>query len=254
MPGPRRWLRPTGCTRRCPAVSRPKPAAGSRRVDSSRPKLVLLRPTEDAAAADVDGGDGSHYERVGVLDRPEPACLPEVSVALPVVCAASRRDGAAPRCCAAWVVWRSRPRSSACSPGMHLAWVFTGLTGAGRARPRRSDGLRQGARGRTGTVAVPGASRRHAAQLPVEPGDRPATPAPGTTTTFEVPRAGAAEAARRPPAERPDGRPLRRGSRSPTILGSAGGVAQLAERYVRIVEVGGSSPLTSTTRRSSSTD
>ena len=45
-------------------------------VDSSRPKLVLLRPTEDAAAADVDGDDGSHYERVGVLDRPEAGVPP----------------------------------------------------------------------------------------------------------------------------------------------------------------------------------
>ena len=37
-------------------------------ADSSRPKLVLLRPTADAEAADVDDGEGGHYERVGVLD------------------------------------------------------------------------------------------------------------------------------------------------------------------------------------------
>ncbi len=49
-----------------------------RSPDSSRPKLVLLRPTDDAAAADVDDDEGCHYERVGVLDRPEPVCLPEV--------------------------------------------------------------------------------------------------------------------------------------------------------------------------------
>src|SRR5580692_10713211 len=51
-------------------------------VDSSRPKLVLLRPTQDAAAADVDDGEGCHYERVGVLDRPEPVCLPEAGADL----------------------------------------------------------------------------------------------------------------------------------------------------------------------------
>ena len=55
-------------------------SAADQSVDSSRPKLVLLRPTDDAAAADVDDGEGCHYERVGVLDRPEPVCLPEVGV------------------------------------------------------------------------------------------------------------------------------------------------------------------------------
>ena len=76
-------------------------ATAELRVDSSRPKLVLLRPTEDAAAADVDGGDGSHYERVGVLDRPEPAACPEVSGGACRRSAVNRRDGAAPCCCAA---------------------------------------------------------------------------------------------------------------------------------------------------------
>ncbi len=36
------------------------------------------------------------------------------------------------------------------------------------------------------------------------------------------------------------------GLRRPTILGAAGGVAQLAERYVRNVEAVGSNPITST--------
>ena len=36
------------------------------------------------------------------------------------------------------------------------------------------------------------------------------------------------------------------GLRRPTILGGAGGVAQLAERYVRNVEAVGSNPITST--------
>jgi hypothetical protein len=97
-------------------------------VDSSRPKLVLLRPTDDAAAADVDDGDGAHYERIGVLDRPEPACVPEVSADL----SAFRREQARRRCtmllrclCAVAIstgligMW----------PGMHLAWIFTVLSG-----------------------------------------------------------------------------------------------------------------------------
>ena len=54
---------------------------------TSRPKLVLLRPTDDAAAADVDDGDGCHYERVGVLDGPSrlpagrraPTCAPSAA-------------------------------------------------------------------------------------------------------------------------------------------------------------------------------
>ena len=68
---------------------RPAPA-----IDSSRPKLVLLRPTDDAAAADVDDSDGCHYERIGVLDRPEPVCLPEVGADL----RAFRREQARRRC------------------------------------------------------------------------------------------------------------------------------------------------------------
>ncbi len=97
-------------------------------ADSSRPKLVLLRPTDDATAADVDDGEGCHYERVGVLDRPEPDCPLEDGADLP----AFRREQARRRCtmllrclCGVAVstgiigMW----------PGMHLAWVFTGLAG-----------------------------------------------------------------------------------------------------------------------------
>jgi hypothetical protein len=106
----------------------PATEAGSVAVDSSRPKLVLLRPTDDAATADVEDHDGLRYERVGVLDRPEPVCVPEVGADL----RALRRDEARHRftmllrCLVGVAVstgiiglW----------PGMHLAWVFTGLTG-----------------------------------------------------------------------------------------------------------------------------
>jgi len=104
------------------------PETAALTVDSSRPKLVLLRPTADAAAADIDDGEGGHYERIGVLDRPEPVCLPEVGADLP----SFRREEARRRCtmllrCLCGVaistgligMW----------PGMHLAWVFTGLAG-----------------------------------------------------------------------------------------------------------------------------
>jgi len=96
-------------------------------VDSSRPKLVLLRPTDDMAAADVDDGQGGHYERVQVLDPPEPECVPDVGVDL----RALRREQARRRCtmlvrCLAGVAVSTG--LIGLLPGMHLAWVFTGLT------------------------------------------------------------------------------------------------------------------------------
>jgi hypothetical protein len=97
-------------------------------VDSSRPKLVLLRPTENAATADVDGDDGSHYERVGVLDRPEAVCLPDAGVPL----RSFRREQARRRCT---VLLRCLGGVAIATgliglfPAMHLAWVFTGLAG-----------------------------------------------------------------------------------------------------------------------------
>ena len=97
-------------------------------ADASRPKLVLLRATEDETAADVDDSEGVHYERVGVLDRPEPACLPEVGSNLPVY----RREQARRRCttflrCLCGVAISTG--LIGIFPGMHLAWIFTGLSG-----------------------------------------------------------------------------------------------------------------------------
>ena len=96
--------------------------------DASRPKLVLLRPTEDAAAADVDDDDGCHYERVGVLDRPEPICLPEAGVDLRALRRelARRRFNILLRCLGGIAV---STLIIGLLPGMHLAWVFTALTG-----------------------------------------------------------------------------------------------------------------------------
>jgi hypothetical protein len=108
------------------------PGAGVAReaapVDSSRPKLVLLRPTGDATAADVDDEEGCHYERVGVLDRPEPVCLPEVGADLP----AFRREQARRRCTTLLRFLCGAAISTGLIgmlPGLHVAWVFTGITG-----------------------------------------------------------------------------------------------------------------------------
>jgi hypothetical protein len=97
-------------------------------ADSSRPKLVLLRPTADAGAADVDDGEGGHYERVGVLDPPEPACLPEVSADL----SAFRRERARRRCttllrCLCGVAVSTG--LIGLFPRLHVAWIFTALSG-----------------------------------------------------------------------------------------------------------------------------
>lgn len=106
----------------------PTGAEATPQPDSSRPKLVLLRPTADAASADVDGDDGCHYERVGVLDRPEPACLPEAGADLRLL----RRDQARRRFS---VLLRCLGGVAASTfiiglwPGMHLAWIFTALAG-----------------------------------------------------------------------------------------------------------------------------
>ena len=97
-------------------------------VDSSRPKLVLLRPTEDGAAADVDDNEGIHYERVGVLDRPEPVCLPQVGADL----SQFRREQARNRCTVLLRCLTGVAISTGLLgifPGMHLAWVFTALSG-----------------------------------------------------------------------------------------------------------------------------
>jgi hypothetical protein len=96
--------------------------------DSSRPKLVLLRPTDDEAASDVDDSEGIHYERVGVLDRPEPVCLPEVGPDL----GQFRREQARNRCTVLLRCLGGVAISTGLIgilPGMHLAWIFTALSG-----------------------------------------------------------------------------------------------------------------------------
>jgi hypothetical protein len=96
--------------------------------DSSRPKLVLLRPTDDEAASDVDDSEGIHYERVGVLDRPDPVCLPEVGPDL----SQFRREQGRNRCTVLLRCLGGVAISTGLIgilPGMHLAWIFTALSG-----------------------------------------------------------------------------------------------------------------------------
>jgi hypothetical protein len=110
------------------AVPGSVPSEAPMSVDSSRPKLVLLRRTADPTAADVDGSDGIHYQRIGVLDRPEPVCLPETATDL----RAFRRDEARRRCTVLLRCLGGVAISTGLIglwPGMHLAWVFTALTG-----------------------------------------------------------------------------------------------------------------------------
>jgi hypothetical protein len=98
-------------------------------VDSSRPKLVLLRPTDDESAADVDGDDGCHYERIGVLGGlEEPPCLPEPRTEL----AAYRRHQARQRCSLFLRGLTGLAVTTAIVglvPSMRLAWIFTALSG-----------------------------------------------------------------------------------------------------------------------------
>ena len=65
----------------------------------------------------------------------------------------TRRDDAARHCFVAWGGVVISTGLIGLFPGMHLAWVFTGLSGVGSVRARRPDGLRQRALGRAGPAA-----------------------------------------------------------------------------------------------------
>jgi hypothetical protein len=137
-----------------------RPTAPAAMADTSRPKLVLLRPTEDEAAADVDDNEGVHYERVGVLDRPEPACVPETSSDLSTY----RRDQARRRCTTLLRCLCGLAVSTGLIgmfPGMHLAWVVTGVSGLAAlglvgliAYARELEAQHQGRRARQGRPRV----------------------------------------------------------------------------------------------------
>jgi hypothetical protein len=111
-----------------PGGGEPETTSSPAGVDSSRPKLVLLRATEDSTAADIDDAEGGHYERVGVLDRPEPVCVPETGMDLPAI----RREQARRRCttllrCLCGVAISTG--LVGLFPRFHVVWVFTGLAG-----------------------------------------------------------------------------------------------------------------------------
>jgi hypothetical protein len=97
---------------------------------SERPKLVLLRPVDDERSADIDGDDGAHYERVGVLDTPEPMTSPAETRA---ELAAYRRQEARHRCT---VILRLLVTATISTgligmlPTARLAWIGTGIFGA----------------------------------------------------------------------------------------------------------------------------
>jgi hypothetical protein len=96
---------------------------------SSRPKLVLLRPVDDEETADVDDLDGCHYERVGVLDRPEPITPRHQTRA---GLNDYRRQQARQRCSMLLRCLVAASISTALIgmfPALHLLWIGTGITG-----------------------------------------------------------------------------------------------------------------------------
>ena len=98
-------------------------------VASSRPKLFLLRAVPDGHAADIDDVDGARYERVGVIEPPEPPVSPAETRA---ELAGYRRHQARQRCT---LVLRLLAGAAVTSgilgvlPAFRLAWIFTGITG-----------------------------------------------------------------------------------------------------------------------------
>jgi hypothetical protein len=96
---------------------------------SARPKLVLLRPVDDRSAADIEGVDGAHYERVGVIESPQPPVSPAQTQA---GLAAYRRQQARRRCTLALRLLTGAAITTGILgvlPSFRMAWVFTGVTG-----------------------------------------------------------------------------------------------------------------------------
>jgi hypothetical protein len=94
-----------------------------------RAKLVLLRPVDDEESADIDDDDGVHYERVGVLDPPEPPVMYDESRAQ---LQGHRRQQARRRRSSLLLVLTGLTFTTAILgtlPALRLAWVFTVLTG-----------------------------------------------------------------------------------------------------------------------------
>jgi hypothetical protein len=98
-------------------------------LESSRPRLVLVRAVGDGQSTDIADVDGAQYERVGVIEGPEPTVSPAQTKA---GLAAYRRQQARQRCT---LVLRLLTAAAITTgilgflPSLRLAWVFTGLTG-----------------------------------------------------------------------------------------------------------------------------
>ncbi len=96
---------------------------------SSRPNLVLVRPVDDARPADIEGADGAHYERLGVLEPPEPPVGPAQTHA---ELAVYRRQQARRRCTVLLGFLMATTVVTGLLgtlPSLHMAWILTGLTG-----------------------------------------------------------------------------------------------------------------------------
>jgi hypothetical protein len=99
-------------------------------IAPARAKLVLLRPVDDEESSDIDGSDGAHYERVGILNAPEP----EFSFDPPrVELRNHRRQEARRRCSSVLLALTGLTVTTAVlgvMPALRPAWIITGLTGA----------------------------------------------------------------------------------------------------------------------------
>ena len=207
-----------------------------------RAKLVLLRPIDDEESADIDDGDGTHYERVGVLEPPRAPGRPPPHPGRAAGLSGARGPAAAARaCCCVLTGLTLSTAVLGVLPALRLAWILTALYRRPAARPGRAHRLRPRDRGaarerRRRPAPLAGASRRIARSTSRPSGaGRRGCPVPGT------PR-------RTSPARLPPAADRRHGAHLGGRLSSpdAGGVAQLVERYVRNVEAEGSSPFTST--------
>ena len=104
-------------------------AGGSEGSSMYRAKLVLLRPVEDEQSSDIDDFKGTHYERVGVLDPPEPpVSRQETRGELQVF----RRHQARRRCTSVLrflTVFTISTLLLGLLPSLRLAWILTAVTG-----------------------------------------------------------------------------------------------------------------------------
>jgi hypothetical protein len=96
---------------------------------SSPPTLVLLRAVGDRESADIAGDDGAQYERVGVIERPQPVVSPAPTQA---GLAAYRRQQARRRCTLLLRILTATAITTGVLgvlPSLRLAWIFTAVSG-----------------------------------------------------------------------------------------------------------------------------